>query len=599
MELVYFWLEKFGDKYNQGINFSQNYTFKVEKQGEKYILGMEENSKKIPNNFFGEKISNISCIIGDNGSGKTTLIRQILKLKDYRYLKENNIKYLLIFKRGAFFKYETNVITIEIPFNLLLQNHIDSDFDTRENIKYIYFTNDFNPMPESFITNVFDISIKNKLIHRTLKEGETNITGLDYVETLYNENMEDIAEFIIDYGDKFIKKIPYDNLKEKLTKIKNEGKLIYNVKEQFSRYTEDDIYKEIYNKITIENNKIKSKNFVEKFILNTWIYISDSVYKDIEEKRFSKEAINELIQRKKGESLEKWFEKQLEILEKLTKTYDFNMRKVMGNQEKYYPTLLTVDSDKIELLYKYIKVNQNNNNGNTQLEIFYSDNKKLAKNIKEVNRLKNLLKFRFKDGFSNGEYTLIYLLKEIFHLEKNIDLNGKTKGIVFFIEEIESFLHPEWQRRLIELLKIMANNCPWLGENKVQFILASHTPFLVGDLPIGNIKKISNFEIKDLEQNPFGNNLLNILKSQFQLESLFGEFIREKIKKYVKKLKGNKQLSPEEKEEVKFLINNIEEPLIKNSLKELYEKTFSKEEKIKFLEEEIKKLKEEKDAEVR
>ena len=37
MELVYFWLEEFGDKNNQDINFNQNYTFKVEKQDEKYF----------------------------------------------------------------------------------------------------------------------------------------------------------------------------------------------------------------------------------------------------------------------------------------------------------------------------------------------------------------------------------------------------------------------------------------------------------------------------------------------------------------------------------------------------------------------------------
>ena len=64
MELVYFWLEEFGDKNNQDINFNQNYTFKVEKQDEKYFLKMEENNNKIPDNYFGEKISNISCIIG-------------------------------------------------------------------------------------------------------------------------------------------------------------------------------------------------------------------------------------------------------------------------------------------------------------------------------------------------------------------------------------------------------------------------------------------------------------------------------------------------------------------------------------------------------
>lgn len=617
MELVYFWLEEFGDKNNQDINFNQNYTFKVEKQDEKYFLKMEENNNKIPDNYFGEKISNISCIIGENGSGKTTLIRQILRAK---YLKKSLLglfpRYILILKKNNKLEIRTNIekekLKAEKESNLyelniirvadLIDNNIsDGLADDHSEIKYIYFSNDFNPISESFISTIFDISIKNKLKHKTLKEekNDTNITGLDFIETLYDENMREIAMFIIDYGDEFIKKIPYDNLKSKLKKIKDERKLSYEVKEQFSRYAGKKIFEKIYNKINVENNNLtndnlKNNKFIEKFILNTWIYISNFIFKDIEEKRFLEKNIDLLIQRKKNEQLEEWFEKQLEILEKLTSPLSFSSNNIKKSGKKW--EALTVDIDKIKLLYKYIKEKCINNE---KLEINYIENQELVKNIKETNRLINLIKFKFKDGFSNGEYILIYLLKEIFELKDKIGSESETEGIVFFLEEAESFLHPEWQRRLIELLKTIAENCPWLGKRKIQFILTSHTPFLVGDLPKGNVKRIENFEIKELEENPFGDNLLNIFKSQFNLESLFGEFTRKKIRKYAKKLKEDKQLLPEEKEEVKFLINNIEEPLIRSSLKELYEKTFSKEERIKFLEEEIKKLKEEKNAEVK
>lgn len=604
MELVYFWIEKFGDKKNQDINFSQNYNFKFELQNEGYLLTLKENDNKIPNNYFGKKISNISCIIGENGSGKTTLIRQFLKLKFYENFSHSlSSRYILIFKKNDTLEIKSNIEDKKIKIKQLhssynldttrckysnyKEDYIPSSLvDDYIKIKFIYFTNDFNPMSESLITNVFDISIKNKLTHRTLKEGETNITGLDFIRTLFDENMGDIAIFIMEHGDDFIKKIPYNSLKNKLMRIKNEGMLTYKVKEQFSKYAENEIYKKIYNKINIKNNNFKNKNFIEKFILNTWIYISNCIFKDIEEKRFSEKDIDKFIQREKNNSLEEWFEKQLNILEKLTNIYNSDMQKTIDNQNKFYSSL-TLDYDKIKLLYKYIKEKSNSKD---KLEIYYRDNKELIENIKQVNSLINLVKFYFKDGFSNGEYILIYLLKEIFNLSHNIDLNGDAEGIVFFIEEAESFIHPEWQRRLIELLEIIANNCLWLKNRRIQFILTSHTPFLVGDLPMGNIKRIKNFEIKDLEKNPFGDNLLNIFKSQFQLESLFGEFTRKKIKKYVNKLEKHENLSLDEKEEIKFLINNIEEPLIKSSLKELYEKTLSKEEKIKLLKEELKRL---------
>lgn len=596
MELVYFWIEKFGDKNNQDINFNQNYTFKVEKQDEKYFLKMEENNNKIPDNYFGEKISNISCIIGNNGSGKTSLIKEILRSKDYQYsLKMSTAKYISVFKENNKLKIKSNlgkerinIIFFNVSYeydkskcnesNIKNNIIIDSIRDDYIGIKYIYFTNDFKPMNESFIANVYDISLKNRLTSISLSNEKLNtVTGLDFIATLYNENMEDIAIFIIEHGDNFIEKIPYCDLKNKLLKIKDEGIIIYETGKQFHKDKIDDTYEKIYNKINIKNSNFKNRSFIEKFILNAWIEISNSIFYRINEKESLEKYINYLIQRK-DESLEKWFEKQLDNLIKSGELLSFT------------------NSSKIKLLYNLIKDKCINKN---TLEIPYKENKRLIEDIKELNKLINLLNFRFNDGFSSAEYILIYLLKEFFDLRSNIDLNGSVEGVVFFLEELESFLHPEWQRRLIELLKIIAENCPWLGDRKIQFILSSHTPFLVGDLPAGNVKRIEEFEIKDLTENPFGDNLLNIFKSQFNLESLFGEFTREKIKKYAKKLKENRQLLPEEKEEVKFLINNIEEPLIRSSLKELYEKTFSKEERIKFLEEEIKKLKEEKNAEVK
>ncbi len=600
MELVYFWIEKFGDKNNQDINFNQNYTFKVEKQDEKYFLKMEENNNKIPDNYFGEKISNISCIIGNNGSGKTSLIKEILRLKSSEYRKQK--KYILVFKENKEIGIETNIE------KYILSESLESKFavELRNNFvrhsKYIYFTNDITPMVESNILNVFDISLKNKLNNYSLNEEKNKlITGRDFINILHERNLEDISKFIIDNGDTFIKKIPYTSLKEKLRKIKAEGVLVFTLKEQFSEYESTKNYKDIYKKINILLEK-QEMDFKESFILNIWKYISDLIVTDIENKKISEEVIKQLGKRSKNDTLVDWLKNQLFTLKGLVKDYTDEMEKAKENKEKFSPSLaierITFEEDYFLKILENIK--EGYIVGNKYLEIPYQKNETFAKEISEERRIRyQFFKYTFKEGFSSGEFILLYLLKEIFDLKNKIDLNGGGKNIIFFLEELEGFLHPEWQRRAIELLEIVIDNCTWLKGRKAQIILSSHTPLLIGDIPKGNIKRIENFEIKDLTENPFGDNLLKIFKFQFNLESLFGEFTREKIKKYAKKLKENGQLLPEEKEEVQFLINNIEEPLIRSSLKELYEKTFSKEERIKFLEEEIKKLKEEKNVEVR
>lgn len=581
MELVYFWMEKFGTKKNQSINFRQDYIFNVQLEDGRYKLTFEESKNKIPKNYFGKNISNISCIIGNNGSGKTSLIKKIFRLKHYSSKNLLDDNYILIFKENSNIKIETNI----------KKEKIQSDFKVTiintpsRNTKYIYFSNDFNPMNESHILNVFDISLKNKLSHNTLNYNTKKyLTGLDFITILHEINSKDIAMFIIDDEEKFIEKIPYESLRKKLENIQTDGVLIYTLKEQFSKYEKTSSYKKVYSKINISKNK-KLESFKENFILNSWKYVSNLFAQDIENKSLNEEDIKILNKRKNFEKLEEWFIKQLQFIDDIIKKYNDKMFEF----KKFYSHLalerIFFEREFFFVFFPYIQEKYSENKMSINLP--YSKNKE---NIKKIcNRYSivyELLKFTFNNKFSNGEFILLYLLKEIFNLKSNINLNGEGKNIIFFIEEMESFLHPEWQRRIIELLKIVAENCPWLNNKKVQFILTSHTPLLVGDLPRGNIKKINNFSIEDLESNPFGDNLLNIFKTQFQLESLFSEHIRSKIKNYANK----DGLSTEEREELAFLIDNIEEKLIKENLEELYNKFESKELKIKKLKKELAKL---------
>lgn len=585
MELVYFWMEKFGTKKNQSINFRQDYIFNVQLEDEIYKLTFKEIENKIPKNYFGKNISNISCIIGNNGSGKTSLIKKIFRLKHYLSKNLLDDNYILIFKENKNIKIETNIPKekIESDFKVTIIN------TPSRNTKYIYFSNDFRLMEESFILNVFDISLKNKLSHNNINYNtKQKLTGLDFINILQQTNDEEIAEFIIDDKIKFIEKIPYENLRKKLENIQDNGVLVYYLKEQFSKYDKTFTYKKAYNKINLSQNN-KLKNFKDNFILNSWKYISNLLAQDIENKYLTGKDINNFIKRKESESFDKWFIKQLEIIEDITKRYNNKMFELTKDKPSFYSALaLERVSFEKNFFFEFLSYIQNEYTDNEiSVNLSYSKNKEQIKKFLNSHFVRHeLLKFTFKAGFSSGEFILLYLLKEIFNLKNNINLNGEGKNIIFFIEEMESFLHPEWQRRIIELLKTIAENCPWLNNKKSQFILTSHTPLLIGDLPQGNIKKIENFSIKDLENNPFGDNLLNIFKTQFQLESLFSEHIRSKIKNYASK----KMLSLEEKEELSFLINNIKEKFIKENLEELFNKFETKEQKIKKLKKELAEL---------
>jgi len=73
MELLYIWIENFKNIKKQGFYFSSEYWFDFDYNRLTWI----KNENSVPTDFFGEKIINITAIIGENGAGKSALIEFI------------------------------------------------------------------------------------------------------------------------------------------------------------------------------------------------------------------------------------------------------------------------------------------------------------------------------------------------------------------------------------------------------------------------------------------------------------------------------------------------------------------------------------------
>jgi predicted ATPase len=71
MELLYVYIESYGCLKEQDFNLSGNHRFEYRDKK----LQLVSNEQKVPKDFFGEHISNVSFLIGENGSGKTTFFR--------------------------------------------------------------------------------------------------------------------------------------------------------------------------------------------------------------------------------------------------------------------------------------------------------------------------------------------------------------------------------------------------------------------------------------------------------------------------------------------------------------------------------------------
>jgi len=71
MELLYVYIESYGVLKQQEFNLSGNHRFEFRDNR----LRLVSQDQKVPENFFGKHISNVTCLVGENGTGKTTFFR--------------------------------------------------------------------------------------------------------------------------------------------------------------------------------------------------------------------------------------------------------------------------------------------------------------------------------------------------------------------------------------------------------------------------------------------------------------------------------------------------------------------------------------------
>lgn len=588
MQLVYFWIEKYGILENQGINFNSGFHFEMRKDNNKYILERkEEKEKKIPNNFFGKNIENISCIIGINGSGKTTLFTSII-LQKYTLGNNRVSRYLSIFEEdNKLYVYKNTVekeVSIQIPgINYSFENIFIED------IKYVYFNNDIQ-VKDFNTKNVFNISLCSKLsntvIEKEVKQSKVVVTtGREFLFKYNNEIFEQLVSLIFE-NKELLEKLPVKELKNKIEDIIKNGKIYIYLKDNIYKIQNEKIYEKLYSLI----GNI-SDNLIDNFIDKSWKYLCSLIEKDIDSKHMD---MSNFLKRDENEDISEWFLENLKILDEKINIYGKRNQSSM-DEIKFFKTL---NSDIMMDSYfkEVINILRQNEYQKTKDYFTVKFNSNDLKKIKDGYKWNEIFSMNLNRRFSSGELAYLNLLKNIIDLKNQIILNGEPKNIIFFIEELESFMHPEWQRQVVNLMKFLSENISWMENIKTQYIFASHTPFIIGDIPIGNISYFSEEILEDNEQldvsddvltlkklklkrnesKTFGGNIYNLLKNQFLMESCFGEFSKEKIKKVVNLLSKDENNNYKEieieknKEEIEFLIDSIGEDLIRNKLKKMY-----------------------------
>ncbi|MFB2886918.1 AAA family ATPase, partial [Aeromonas veronii] len=181
-----------------------------------------------------------------------------------------------------------------------------------------------------------------------------------------------------------------------------------------------------------------------------------------------------------------------------------------------------------------LEYNKVNNNA-CKIEDF-----KLISEISEIiNRMPNEISSNIIlgwSGISTGELAYSHIFSETFSylinsVEKNI-----TNSIIF-IDEVDLYLHPEWQRTFLHNFLSLIKYCHAAkGSNIPQIILTTHSPIIAGDfLPrdiISLYKEIDEYNDEKIIIKPsigFGTSISDLYLDGMHLTAIFGEHSKKHI----------------------------------------------------------------------
>ena len=137
---------------------------------------------------------------------------------------------------------------------------------------------------------------------------------------------------------------------------------------------------------------------------------------------------------------------------------------------------------------------------------------------------------KFRNILSNEEFDINSLSSGEKHLFLSIlSLKRlKVNNAIIIIDEPETSLHPEWQRKIIDVYKNV-------GKNN-QLIIATHSPLIVGSVPSESIRILSRNEAgrveithQDADDQTYGKSVEDILKITMDLASLRNEETTRKL----------------------------------------------------------------------
>ncbi|CAA6803850.1 MAG: Unknown protein [uncultured Sulfurovum sp.] len=552
MELVYLWVEEYKNIKRQGFNFSSKFICDYDEENNK--LTIKDNSEHIPD-FFGENI-NVTAIVGKNGSGKSSISEMILAKVPYRKHK----KYIMVSfdkKKEKYSSYgnikdfspNVNITTLDID---LASSGVEICANNNRNYNHnIVYINGLN----------LDFRTSKKYEY---SDDENNIFIPKYI-IQYKNNLNIFKDKIFFYT--------FDKVRFFLKKFKSE-ELIEDINEFSKKYKDN---KKIYEKL-ISLDEIDSFDNTIKKLLIRFCSLNNVTREDMDAVLDIESCFK--IKQEYYPGIPKVFD-IVDALKYLKMTEPQESIDIQNNTRHYFECDIEDENlNKLWIFENFFDISSFIGTKKENLPVFdlelYDSKKDMTYNL-----------------LSNGEKQYMRLLIEIISNRSAGDLSSSIEPKLYFFDEVETSLHPEWQKKIFNDIY----NIFQIWQKNVHLIFLTHSPFLLSDIPKQNIIFLDTYNKKDDEvknkkqkignckvlnhddvlarNQTFGANIHTLLSDSFFMEDgLMGEFAKGKINDVYNFIVNHKTDKIKTKEEAQDIINIIGEPLIQRELQQLFDKKF-------------------------
>jgi predicted ATP-binding protein involved in virulence len=576
MELVYLWVEEYKNIKEEGFNFSPRFEceffpeYEEDANGKKklkndckLVIKPQEHTSIFPKNI------NVTAIVGENGSGKSMIVITLANALNtiIKGLLDKN--YFLIFKKESELYIVTNfkIHTQNKCKQILIQTYSyqTQHADNKEILKILSEIN----------TSLYDFSLSLTAFKNIYKKEicyPNKTWDIEYIEKV---DIKNIIYYLFD--------------KKHKTKFGNyfEPHSILLQTNQFEKnHREIDLKKEFKNINDLQNSLTNS---IDHFLFIIYEYLSYGVLSLSQ--NFNFEELRDVVNIDDFSSV---ISNKIQTVLQEVKKIDFfdkhvNAKDYIKNIQVIFNYSKKIEESKISLENTLIFNKDRIAFSSFGME-FIINIKNLKNNLYIIEELPNCFDINFKDvaniqysDLSNGEKTA---LRVRFYLEKVIK-DTKKKNFLVLLDEPNNDFHPLWQKIFLSYLINTFKN----RDEKFHFIITSHSPFILSDLPKENVIFLEKGKQVDPKIETFGANIHTLLSHGFFMkDGLMGEFAKEKINKAIKYL-NQKTLSEDEIDYCENIISIIGEPILKRQLQKMLDsKRLSEVEQIK---KQIKELQEE------